>query len=127
MGVGERRQGPRQLQLRRLHEQHLDVVHQQRDGERPGAMVQRGLLIHPGHHLQLRLHGREASGHYRSASTLHQQSHGDVRVGTVGRRYLRPRPRGQQGAHLEGHAAHRRQDGEASELEVPGLGDQRGW
>lgn len=52
LGLGQRRHQLRQLQLRRVHQQHLHPVGGQRLGQRPAALVQRSLLLHPHHHLQ---------------------------------------------------------------------------
>lgn len=60
LGLGQRWPRARQLQLRRLHQQHLHALHQQHHPVRERPLVQRGLLLHPGHHLQQWQPEREA-------------------------------------------------------------------
>lgn len=52
VGFWERRPWEGQLQLWRLHQQHLHAVDQQQYAERQRALVQRGLFVHPRHNLQ---------------------------------------------------------------------------
>jgi len=56
MGVWQRRFPSRQLWLRRLHQQHLHVVDQQRLTTAQVAVVRRTLRLHHGHHLLQRRH-----------------------------------------------------------------------
>lgn len=125
VGLGQRRPRPRQLQLRRLHQLDLDAVDQQRDRERPGAVVLGGVQLHPGHHLQQRAGQRAADHHDRPAPPVHHQPHGHLGLSAARRRHLRAGPRGQQGAHLARHAAHRGAHRQVGEPARARLEDQR--
>lgn len=125
LGLRQRRPGPRQLQLRRLHELHLQPLDLERDRAGPRALVQRGLQLDAGDDLQQRGGRGAADSHHRPPPLLHQQPHRHQRLGPAGGRDLRAGPRGQPRPDLEGHAAHRRQDGAAAAPHRAGLADER--
>lgn len=68
LGLRQRWDQLRQLQLRRVRQQHLHPLGGQRPGGRPEALVRRGLLRHPHHHLQQQDHERGADRECRAGS-----------------------------------------------------------
>ncbi|XP_054529687.1 proprotein convertase subtilisin/kexin type 4 isoform X12 [Pan troglodytes] len=125
LGLGQRRPALRQLQLRRLHQQHPHALRGQHHPAGPRALVQRSLRLHPHHHLQQRRGHRPPDRHHGPASRVHRPTHGHLGLSPTGGRHDRPSAGGQPVPDVERHAAPGGPRVQAGAPAGRGLEDQR--